>query len=195
MALFDTFVIDPDSTFYDPFFREPLFDYGGWDLGSGWRDLGWDTDFLGRDRGDYGREASTRKGDFRRNAPIQNVVPRHARSRVMAEREGDNIVWRPSTDIYDTGDDFVIHVDLPGVPREDISIDLCDGKLIVFGESKRKPSYEAAASHVRERNIGRFRKHVFLPPREDLDVEQIKATYENGLLEIKIPRKKGIQIQ
>ncbi|CAG8433025.1 8579_t:CDS:10 [Diversispora eburnea] len=173
MALFEPFSTDPYPTFNDPFYIDPFFDYGWGDFGRGWE----------RDRGDFGRGTLTRS-----NAPIQNVVPRHARSRVMAEREGD-IVWRPATDVYDTEEAFVIHVDLPGVPREDISIDLRNREIVIFGESKRKPSYETASSCVRERNIGRFRKHVLLPPREDLDLEQIKAAYENGLLEIRIPRK------
>ncbi|CAG8847241.1 17099_t:CDS:2, partial [Racocetra persica] len=91
----------------------------------------------------------------------------------------------PATDVFETNDYFIIHCDLPGVPREDISIDLRDHELIIQGESKRAATYESATSRVRERNLGRFRKHVYLP--RDLTIEQndIEAKYENGLLETK----------
>ncbi|CAG8782135.1 24002_t:CDS:2 [Dentiscutata erythropus] len=103
----------------------------------------------------------------RRRAPIQDRIPRHVESRVMTEKEGD-----------------------VGVPKEDISIDLRDRELIVQGESKRATAYETATSRVRERSLGRFRKHIYLPRDLSSEKMDIEAKYENGLLEIKIPRGK-----
>ncbi|CAG8845921.1 27158_t:CDS:2, partial [Racocetra persica] len=95
----------------------------------------------------------------------------------------------PATDVFETMEFFIAHVDLPGVPKEDISIDLRDRELIIQGESKGF-TYECATSRVRERNIGRFRKHVFLPRGISVAKEDIDANYQDGLLEIKIPRGK-----
>ncbi|KAF0420352.1 HSP20-like chaperone [Gigaspora margarita] len=116
-------------------------------------------------------------------------IPRHAESRVMTEREGD-VVWRPATDVFETSEFFFIHIDLPGVPKDDISIDLRDRELIVQGDSKGF-TYECATSRVRERNIGRFRKHVYLPRDISITKDDVEASYRDGLLEIKIPRGKS----
>ncbi|CAG8782674.1 12539_t:CDS:2, partial [Gigaspora rosea] len=126
--------------------------------------------------------------EVRRRVPIQDRIPRHVESRVMTEREGD-VVWRPATDVFETSEFFFIHIDLPGVPKDDISIDLRDRELIVQGDSKGF-TYECATSRVRERNIGRFRKHVYLPRDISITKDDVEASYRDGLLEIKIPRGK-----
>ncbi|CAG8506314.1 4591_t:CDS:2 [Ambispora leptoticha] len=193
---------------YDPFFDyDPLFDLDlGWpwtggyvsDRGStsglrGTRGVGAQGGDVARDeRGgqrdvdravDYGGETDS----FVRRIPIQDRVPRHASSRVMTEREGD-VVWRPATDVLANDNEFIIHVDLPGVPKSDIQIDLRDRELVIQGESKQHEAYKAASSRVRERSIGKFRKHVYLPRNMTLDKDHIQAEFNNGLLEIKIPR-------
>ncbi|CAG8793625.1 10368_t:CDS:2, partial [Dentiscutata erythropus] len=85
----------------------------------------------------------------------------------------------PATDVFDTNKAFIIHIDLPGVPKEDISIELRKLELTAHGESKRKLTYEAATSRVRERKIGKFRKVVFLPRDCDLNRENIEANFQN----------------
>ena len=82
-----------------------------------------------------------------------------------------------------------MHVDLPGVPKEEINIDITDDQLVITGVHKGVSGFESASSRVRERNIGRFRKIVRLPA--GMDQEKIQAKYENGLLEVKIPKAPG----
>ncbi|CAG8599890.1 41738_t:CDS:2 [Gigaspora margarita] len=129
------------------------------------------------------RDLGTTDRGTRRRVPIQDRIPRHVESRIMAEKEGD-VVWRQ------TNDCFIVHCDLPGVPKEEISIDHRDRELVIQGESKRAATYETATSRVRERNLGRFRKHIYLPRELSGEKPDIEAKYENGLLEIKIPRGK-----
>ncbi|CAG8649074.1 5129_t:CDS:2, partial [Acaulospora morrowiae] len=161
----------------DPFNDLFFNDYGDYDPGRA-TDLDRYGDYYGR-----GRDVGNR-------IPIQERIPRHVGSRVMTEREGD-VVWRPSTDVYETNEAIFIHVDLPGVPKEEISVDLRDREIVISGERRRGPSYEAATSRVRERQIGKFRKeNIILSYFIDmsLDRESIEAKYLDGLLEIKIPR-------
>ncbi|CAG8676029.1 133_t:CDS:2 [Cetraspora pellucida] len=165
-----------NDPFYDPFYDQTFdltYPYTTW---SDWNNLpnsdrwtNWPINVTDRwgNRDQYG---TTDRGT-RRRAPIQDRIPRHVESRVMTEKEGD-VVWRE------------------GVPKEDISIDLRDRELIIQGESKRAVTYETATSRVRERNLGRFRKHVYLPRELSVEKKDIEAKYENGLLEIKIPRGK-----
>ncbi|KAG9291948.1 hypothetical protein G9A89_004886 [Geosiphon pyriformis] len=177
-SLFDYY--DP---LYDLDFDIPWF-WGG--------DFGGRTSFDDRNTGDDRRDTQggNARGGRGGSRPIQDRIPRHAVSKVMTEREGDT-VWRPATDVLTTDDAFIIHVDLPGVPKEDIKIDLRNRELVISGESKGDEAYNAATSRVRERKIGKFRKHVFLPRNMKLDKENIKAGYNNGLLEVKIPRADG----
>ncbi|CAG8554933.1 1203_t:CDS:2 [Dentiscutata heterogama] len=179
---------------YDPFYDQTLElnypytttwnDWNNWPINTTDR---WNDRWGNRDLGTTDRGARLR-------VPIQDRIPRHVESRVMTEKEGD-VVWRPATDVFETNDYFIIHCDLPGVPKEDISIDLRDRELIVQGESKRATAYETATFRVRERNLGRFRKHIYLPRDLSGEKKDIDAKYENGLLEIKIPRGKQGSIE
>ncbi|RIB04398.1 hypothetical protein C2G38_2222502 [Gigaspora rosea] len=76
------------------------------------------------------------------------------------------------------------------VLKEEISIDHHDHELVIQGESKRAATFETATSRVRERDLGRFRKHVYLLRELSEEKTDIEAKYENRLLEIKIPRRK-----
>ncbi|KAJ1517607.1 hypothetical protein HMI55_006516, partial [Coelomomyces lativittatus] len=95
---------------------------------------------------------------------------------------------RPATDVYVEGDTVIVHVDLPGVPKADICIDTNDSdQLTVHGEARSPYEFKAATSHVRERNIGRFRKIIKLPI--GCDLTNVTATYKDGLLEIAVKRR------
>jgi HSP20 family molecular chaperone IbpA len=120
---------------------------------------------------------------------IAKVFPRHVASRVMVNENG-NVIWRPAADIFETDDSIIVHVDLPGVPKEEIHVNVRGSDLIIWGE--HKASYEAASSRVRERQIGKFRKIVTMP-LDDIDTDNIDAKVENGLLEVKIPKKPEVK--
>ncbi|KNC96955.1 uncharacterized protein SPPG_07775 [Spizellomyces punctatus DAOM BR117] len=125
---------------------------------------------------------------------VSHRIPRHVASRVLYTNDGD-VIWRPAADVFETDDAIVVHVDLPGVPKDEINIEVSGNQLIIHGEHKGVKGFESATSRVRERNIGRFRKIINLPA--GVDTDKIQAKYENGLLEVKIPKSqemKGKQI-
>ncbi|TPX47121.1 hypothetical protein SeLEV6574_g02833 [Synchytrium endobioticum] len=136
--------------------------------------------------------------DYPVNAGIGDIAhrfPRHVPSRILSLASGAT-VWRPATDIYDTDDAIVVHVDLPGVGKEEINIDVVQDQLTVSGTHKGPEGFDSATSRVRERNIGQFRKIVRLPG--NVDTSKVTAKYENGVLEAKIPKtpeKSGTRIQ
>jgi HSP20 family molecular chaperone IbpA len=86
---------------------------------------------------------------------------------------------------------------LPGVKKEEISIDADADQLVIHGHHKGKEGFESATSRVRERNIGRyvyilythiiyrFRKIILLPA--GVDTNNVQAHYEDGLLEVRVP--------
>ncbi|MFJ4278837.1 Hsp20/alpha crystallin family protein [Streptomyces massasporeus] len=87
-------------------------------------------------------------------------------------------------DAYRSGDDFFVHFDLPGIDPETIELDVERNVLNVRAE-RRSPAPEGAESLVAERPTGTFTRQLFLG--DTLDTERIDASYESGVLTLRIP--------
>lgn len=85
---------------------------------------------------------------------------------------------------YRSGDDFVIHFDLPGVAPESIDLDVERNVLTVHAE-RRPPAPEGAELIAAERPAGTFSRQLFLG--DTLDAERIDAAYDAGVLTLRIP--------
>ena len=94
--------------------------------------------------------------------------------------------WKPVVDIYDNEDKFVINAELPGVDKKDIVIDVKDRLLTLKGERSSEKEVKEDKYHRRERAYGSFER-VFTLPAE-IDPDQIKADYKDGILKIDIPK-------
>jgi len=92
----------------------------------------------------------------------------------------------PSVDMYAEGNDLVVKTDLPGLRKEDIRIDFADNMLTIAGEKKHEEKVERDNYYRFERSSGRFYRTFDLP--QGMDMEKAKAHYENGVLEIRIPK-------
>ncbi|MEU1007876.1 Hsp20/alpha crystallin family protein [Streptomyces sp. NPDC088810] len=94
---------------------------------------------------------------------------------------------RPSAmpmDAYRSGDEFLVHFDLPGIDPETIELDVERNVLNVRAE-RRNPAPEDADMLVAERPTGTFTRQLFLG--ETLDTERIDASYDAGVLTLRIP--------
>lgn len=101
--------------------------------------------------------------------------------------EGTGAELKVRTDVYQTADQYVVEVEIPGVQKENVRIQVQDSVLHIRGQ-KRPP--EGAAEFVydrRERRFGTFVKAIQLPA--EVELENIKAKYESGLLLIRFPRQ------
>jgi len=95
---------------------------------------------------------------------------------------------RPSVmpaDSYRNGDEFVIAFDLPGVDRDAIDIDVERNVLTVRAERRPVDLGDQAVAQLSERPLGVFSRQLFLG--DALDAEHIDATYDNGVLVLRIP--------
>ncbi|MBQ0986394.1 Hsp20/alpha crystallin family protein [Streptomyces sp. F63] len=98
-----------------------------------------------------------------------------------------NSVSRPAgmpMDAYRSGEDFIVHFDLPGIDPESIDLDVERNVLTVRAE-RRSPAPEDAEVIAAERPAGSFSRQLFLG--ETLDTERIEASYEAGVLTLRIP--------
>lgn len=86
---------------------------------------------------------------------------------------------------------YHVEVDLPGVKKEDISVDLKDDVLTISGERKTKSEINEKDYYKQECSYGKFQRSFTIP--EDTDVENIEANSEDGVLEVVIPKLKKIE--
>ncbi|ASJ03106.1 heat-shock protein [Thermococcus profundus] len=97
--------------------------------------------------------------------------------------------WRePFADIFDRGDRFVITVELPGVRKEDIKLRVTEDAVYIEAQMKREKELEREGAIRIERYYSGYRRVIQLP--EEVIPEKAKARYNNGVLEIEIPKKK-----
>ncbi|MFD7708090.1 Hsp20/alpha crystallin family protein [Streptomyces sp. NPDC059785] len=87
-------------------------------------------------------------------------------------------------DAYRAGDDFIVHFDLPGIDPETIDLDVERNVLNVRAE-RRSPAPEGAELIAAERPTGSFSRQLFLG--DTLDADRIDASYEAGVLTLRIP--------
>jgi len=101
--------------------------------------------------------------------------------------EGD---VRIRTDIYQSGDEYVIELELPGMSKKEVSIQIHDGVLQVKGVKKPVEGAQDFDYERRERQFGPFLKTFTLPG--DVELENIRAKYEAGVLTIRFPRPRPV---
>ena len=93
----------------------------------------------------------------------------------------------PKVDVFDDGGNFVVSAELPGVSREDLDIDVKDNRLTIKGEKKLENKTEKEGYLRVERSYGLFERSFFLD--DNIDRENIKAEYKDGVLRLTLPRK------
>lgn len=104
-----------------------------------------------------------------------------------SDEDFDSQTWAPVVDIRETGEKYVIKAELPGLKKEDISIDIGDNTLTIKGERKFE-NEESRKDYIRiERSYGSFARSFALPA--NVDAKNIKAKYNNGILELSLPKK------
>jgi HSP20 family protein len=99
--------------------------------------------------------------------------------------------WVPSMDLAETDTHFVLRADLPGLSEGDVSIELDDNVLTVAGERASEHNEKQERYHRVERSFGRFRRSLRLP--EGVDADAIAATFDKGVLEIRVPKPEARQ--
>lgn len=98
--------------------------------------------------------------------------------------------WTPALDLYQTNDDVVAVVELPGMRKEDIELSLQDGILTISGERKDETSEDDKTART-ERFVGKFRRSISLPTR--VNTNQVNATYKDGILTITLPKAEEVK--
>ena len=95
----------------------------------------------------------------------------------------------PAMNVAETETEFLITLDLPGLEEKDINVELMGNQLVLSGERKwEKEEKKGKEFHRVESQYGSFARSLTLPENARMDRESIEATFQKGILEIKIPK-------
>jgi HSP20 family protein len=97
----------------------------------------------------------------------------------------DAPMWAPKVDVVTKDNTLVTRVDLPGMKKEDVLVEVQDGYLTLSGERKKELKEEDANFYREEREYGSFCRSIPLP--KGIKAEDVKATFNNGVLEVMVP--------
>lgn len=91
-----------------------------------------------------------------------------------------------SLDVHETDDAYLVVTSFPGMTADDIHISLHDGILTISGELPQPDVAEDTRVVIQERAYGKFTRNIRLP--QAVDVENVEAVYNNGLLKLTLPK-------
>ncbi|MGZ4376251.1 MAG: Hsp20/alpha crystallin family protein [Gaiellaceae bacterium] len=110
--------------------------------------------------------------------------------RILEETFGDArlisaaVAWSPFVDIEETDDAYVLELELPGVKREDVDIELMGNEIMISGEIKERE--RQGVVRRRTRRTGRFEYVATLP--DHVDGDKVEAHLEGGVLMVRVPK-------
>lgn len=117
----------------------------------------------------------------RMNRLFEDATQRRGQS--SGEDEFERADWTPAADIYETETGFLIALDLPGIKRDALGIDIDDNRLIVKGVRV----VDDTRTRRTERPRGKFLRAFAVPA--SVDQEKIGAEYKDGVLQIRLPKR------
>jgi len=119
----------------------------------------------------------------RMNRLFEDATQRRTQGDAGAGDEFERADWTPASDIYETESGYLIALDLPGIDRQALEIDINDNRLVVKGTRALAESRQ----HRTERPRGKFLRTYSVPG--SVDQGKIAAEYKDGVLEISLPKR------
>ena len=93
--------------------------------------------------------------------------------------------WAPPVEVRERDGNLVVHAELPGLNKEDVKVEVTNEGLVIQGERKREHEEDRGGVHRSERSYGAFYRLIPLP--EGANIDQAKAQFNNGVLEVSVP--------
>jgi HSP20 family protein len=97
--------------------------------------------------------------------------------------------WTPPVDIYETDEALILKAELPGVSKNDVSIEIHQNTLVLRGQRRHEAEVKEDRYHRVERAYGSFQRSFMLPTL--VDQEHVRATYRDGVLELRLPKSEA----
>lgn len=119
----------------------------------------------------------------RMNELFESATQRRARAGAESRDAIDHADWVPAADVYEETEHYVVALDLPGVDRSALEIDVENNQLAIRGNRVG----HGRAEQRSERPLGKFARTFGLPP--SIDQERIEAQYKDGVLSVRIAKR------
>ncbi|HEV8248884.1 MAG TPA: Hsp20/alpha crystallin family protein [Gaiellaceae bacterium] len=127
---------------------------------------------------------------FRELASIHNEM-----SRLLNAFEGNGGTtpqnWAPPVDVWETENELVYAFDLPGIPKEDVTIEYEDGMLTVSAKRERTLERSDDRFFRFERRFGTFTRSIGVP--QGVDESKINADFRDGVLEVHVAKPEEVK--
>ena len=94
--------------------------------------------------------------------------------------------WRPHLEVYETGEAFVVRAELAGIDESDLDVAVEEHLLRIRGIRRRGAGEERRVYHQMDVSYGPFAAEVFIPSA--ITSEEVEASYENGMLQVRLPK-------
>jgi HSP20 family protein len=107
------------------------------------------------------------------------------------DKDSELTTWHPLTDIYETKDDYVFKVEVPGLKKEDVKVELNNNVLAITGEKKVSDEINKESFHRTEISTGKFSRSFNLP--KNIDSKKIDAKMKEGILELKVGKLEEVK--
>ncbi len=99
--------------------------------------------------------------------------------------------WAPAVEVFEKEGKFVVMAELPGIKEEDMDISVVDNTLTIKGEKKTESEVKEEDYYCCECSYGSFSRSIALP--SNVDAKKIAASYEDGILEISLPKASEVK--
>ncbi len=99
--------------------------------------------------------------------------------------------WAPAVEMFETGNDVVVRAELPNIDPKNVDITVTNDAITLRGETKREEEHKDRNYHRRELRYGAFSRT--LPLTTEVKSSEARATYKDGVLEIKIPKSERVK--
>jgi HSP20 family protein len=129
--------------------------------------------------------------DFRRSFELLNTMLKSFDTETAKSEEEFDFV--PAVNTRETENAYHLEVDLPGVKKEDIKVDIEEDKLVISGEKKLKNELKEDNYYKVESYYGTFKRSFAIP--KEADVENIHAESKDGVLEVVIPKMQQTKLE
>ncbi len=121
--------------------------------------------------------------DFRRE--MDSLFNDFFSSTTRSWRDSD-YVWTPACDVVEEQGHYLLSLETPGIPKDDIKIEVADNTVTISGERHAKNEKKEDGAWYGERRYGKFQRSFNLPA--GIDAEKIAANYQDGVLSLMVPK-------
>lgn len=104
---------------------------------------------------------------------------------VLGAARVNGAAWSPGIDVFEKDNRLITKVDLPGLKKDDVKVELMDGNLVISGERKTEAEEKKDDFYRCEREYGSFYRAVPLP--DGVKADDVKASFADGVLEVSLP--------